>query len=417
MAKIQKIRLKNIRSITEETEIDLTDNQSGITRIGGRNGRGKSTIFTIGIRMLLGFTPAKVHLSRGYSEGYFILTNEYGDFSVHIKEKGNPTYGYKLKTGESDYSNDSLNHNRCLSVIRTYIGFDFDEETKTVLNINEKDSLNFIVTNGRSDLAFLRSLLYSEEVEDLQEDTKDTIKSSKEMINKVSYEIDLLTRDLIGIKTKSPEFIDELIEYGEYLMKFQNAYDRLKSNIVEISLLYMKTNKNSIDKMTLEIDKIQMLSASLVVVSKILQLEGRRQNIDSLHNNIDNIIRNMKKLYTMNELETKLQKFITVSKLKENISDYLVMSREYRSKSICYNNQLVEQFRSRLEDVLSNLYSSKKVSTVIPFSNFSLLFTQMEGYYKLKERQIKVEEELDSMIYKEGRCILCYSKKSECKNH
>lgn len=452
MSKIRKVKLKNIRSITEETEIEL--DSTGLTRIGGRNGRGKSTLFTIGLKILLGLTPAKPHLNSNSAEGYYTLVNEYGEFTVTIHRRGNPTYSYYLNTGEHNSSRDTINHNRCIDVIRSYIGFDLDTENNGVLNINEKDKLNFITTNGRSDLAYLKGLVYSEEIETLQEETQERIKTLKETKNKTSYEISLVHTSLQKLNTVDENYLDEIDEYSDYvinvekyseeltnqLLDFQQNYKSflsickinlisnlgtISSNIVglkAIDELIKMLNRheyhrkivlsvmrlyNDLNEYQLNKSKIK-LNESKILLSKLNRIQVNQAN--HTLSRVDILKDSLSKLDILSYFRNdQLVKFNLYKNLNNNILEYSSTLKKLAYKKLYINYQLNEYSKDQLNNFLQNLSLLKKQKSVQHISDIFVIIETLECLFYINQDIIKLECEIDNDIYKDGRCILCYS--------
>ena len=454
MSKIQKVRLKNIRSITEDTEMDLTEYQNSLIRIGGRNGRGKSTVMTIGLKILLGLTPAKPHLNKDADEGYYSVTNENGIFSVTIPRKGNPTYSYTLNSGECDSSNDTLNHNRCLDVIRTFLGFDIDEEGKSALNINENGKLNFIATNGRSDLAFLKGLIYSQEIEDLQTDVKEYLKIIKNNIDKTSYEIGLLYTDLQDIKTIDSEYLDKIDEYCDYMDNISDGLDKLSLTITDITQISRNYVKATVLFLCMNLEFIEDTYLTFMINNELLKMNDNLNIYVDLLNNLSEFNDNLVKYKRVNldlefnkcqRLGKELKEFevCTVnskycqmmylsqrlplplineyfninSNLKlynynnciQDTSNLLLTLRKFTYQKIMLDVHLNNYTKYHLDSFLTNFNRLNRQNIVYRIFKLSSFLEDLQDYFELKQSVVNLEDEIQEDIFEGGRCILCYS--------
>lgn len=453
--KIEKVYAHNIRSLTEHVELDFKEDDNFI-RIGGRNGRGKSTIMTIGLKILLGLTPAKPHLTKGCKKGHYIMENGRGTFGVEIYEKGNPTYSYTLINGERDSSRDTLNHNRCLPVIRANIGFDIDEENTGALNINENTRLNFVSTNGRTDLAFLKNQIYSEEIEILQEDTKEIIKSSKNILDRNSTEISLLIEDRSKISIIDKSYLNELINYTETIEIQEHTLDNINDsylNIIKHNLILKNTENNiainSIDSIILGLENITVIKEWLDIQGILRDRDNIADSLEILSSSIFNklMAKSSVSLLRFNELNSTIEKLrgnlidkVKLPLMKIRIDEDIKLLKEYiyfkQKLNKCHIDNTIQEygeflvnlknmnilktsFKVQLGDNIDNnlkvnlhfLNRRLKEKSMYPYLIYSALFKSITRKFNINEEIERKEEELSSHIYKDGRCVLCLKEK------
>ena len=459
----KKIKCKNLRCI-DNIEINF-ENDTGLYRVIGRNGRGKSTIFSIGLNILCGTLPALPELQKGKDRAYYEITNGFGTFGFQIVNK-KVGYYYTLNTGENDISYETVNHNPCIEVIRSYLGFDMDLDFKSILNVNCKDELNFIVTNGRTSLGFLKGILYSEEIERLQKDYSELENVVSQRLKTFETEINYVYRELDKEQAKliKPDWLQnqkDMLYFAENLMVLAN---NLKSNLNDV--LNLKQIYYGIKKQ-LEKD-IFRTTVQLLIEFKVLIQENQRLNILSEKLNVKSLANFCKeyKYVQFNISTDKLLDFrqslinplydniyslkeIQYSSIREDYVNCLDKFKEMKTYAKLYKNTILEsenliivEFNKILKNFFIRLKIGKEVELKIKtmqwanlkeiFKNFANetssekrfqleifkcifggLILEISSLKDIKEKISGLEKELEEKIYKDGRCILCLSKKSD----
>ena len=424
---------------------------TGLYRVGGRNGQGKSTGFYIGMNALLGMIPALPLLQRNAESGFYEVTNGLGRFGFAIEGK-KVTYYYQLNTGEQGNSSESVNNNYCLEVIRTMIGFELDLEFKTILNVLSGGELNFVVTGGRTDLAFLKDLIYSEEIERLQESTIQNIKELSNQLDRISYDIEYVDRERSNIKVLDSNKIQEKIEEVNYLEELVMGIEELSSNIKNITLgsLEGEISKSKVMYMDMlglaeglyEYRQANIRYEALNMLNLEPLLEDTRKGLVD-HRKADLKHKKLTLNYDMETLPTETLRdyrntLIEVKYLNYKLEDIctkqLIEGTTTYKKTILYNiantnKELLLTLKNTKENYLNfniDLLDYTKDNSYIfarEIINYKKLFLRnYSGHFRdlehitsekidvLKKVQV-YKEDLDGRIYKEGRCILCYSKR------
>ena len=464
--KLKRIYVHNIRSL-KDTEI-LIDNPNGVIRVGGRNGQGKSTAFYTGLYILLGLSSALPHVTWDCDKAMYEVENSHGRFGFKVEGR-KVYYYYQLNTGERDMSDATVNNNRCIDIIRAYLGFNVDGEFKSVLNINSGKALNFVVTNGRSELGFLKDMLFSEEIENLQAQAIEEEKNLKIELTRVSDKIHFINGELFNIKTYDEGWIRNTIQWLNEVEEGLEGLNHLKQTLLKTAyyqLRFKRIERNKIDdirrlvflqaiELPLLLKKRELAEmkciridvnearSKLSIVNQIKGLQDKtslikkelpylecRKSLFNMKSNLKNIkslALNKKKLevnlnillfkqtksqikdYYVTNLEHKLS---LTRYTRNNFLDYEITSKNLvliKVKSNTINNNLVKVYLSKFK---SDLVIYKKVLLEKTYEQFSTFKYRLSDYEKSNKACTNLNKELDDKIYKDGRCVLCYSKKS-----
>lgn len=464
--KIKRIAMENLRSI-RQAEIEI-DNPAGLYRVGGRNGQGKSTGFYIGMSALLGLTSPLPLVMRGRDNCLYEIENGYGTFGFKVNNR-KVTYYYTLNTGEEDQSSMTINNNICLDVIRAYTGFNVDVEFKTALNLNSKDQLNFIVTNGRTELTFLKELVYSEEIERLQSIALEREKSLTTELQRTSDKIQFIDREIYQIKTFDSEWIKQAIYWAH-----QAEETILGAQEVKESLNKLHGNKiaylHSIKKQVESVGKVAIMEAvelkNIQLRNKLLNLKLTRIEVNFLMQRIsrisviDNINKSTaltKRLIPTLEAREVMERVIVLIKelqikkdfkdicvyqsqineitglsdliynyksadlnikidkseyIKESITDCLLSMKTHRLHQYEIKEGLISNSKDKLNIFIRNSLNHRRNSLSICKMHLGGLSSEIQRYEKIYSVNKELNVNLDGEIYKDGRCILCYSTKS-----
>lgn len=464
--KLRKVRIKNIRSISE-AEITI-DSPIGLYRVGGRNGQGKSTGFNIGMSALLGLTAPLPLVTHGMEEAVYEIENGYGRFGFRV-DKRKVTYYYSLCTGEEDSSSMTINNNICIDVIRAYTGFNIDTEFKSVLNLNSKDFLNFVVTNGRSELGFLKDLVYSEEIEKLQTLAIEREKTFKSELDRVSDKIQFASNELYSIHTVDEEWLKQAIYWAHSAEDVIIQSNKIKLEMIGLHVMklnYLKTLRDTISlrskvlliesenitraRMELDLSNLKLIkhemSGLIGRLDKVKQLKGLVQTLETLKqfvptlearesiNELSSQIKNLRVTAIQNSMESLIENKHTISRFTTVYQYYNIEGKKKEilitkiAKESFYNSQItLKKYNSnQLELKRDLLYSSKAI--LKSFSNQTVSYKKnflqnlrmhfqglgeiINKYQTNKKLLGEIKTQLDEEIYKDGRCILCYSKKS-----
>lgn len=356
---ITKIEVENIRSINNA--IVEVDNPTGILRIGGRNGQGKSTCFNIGMGVLMGFVPAKPQLRKGTQRGFYKVTNSLGEYTVFVYERGKTMFGYKLIDGTEGKSDESVNHNKTLDVIRAYLGFDYDLDERTTLNLNEGNNLKFVTTNGRTELNFMKELVYSEEIEEVIERAKRDSDNASNLLDQTSREYSFANRDLFEIKTLEENYLDELINFTEGIIDVYEGTLEVENKVIKVKDNYNKINEMELEGLILRIQKGKLIAKEYTSLRE--QTNSLEVDIISLEINERLSTKEIRKtLNKITELELKLK-----SCHLENIIETLnkLTIKNHQKESLKVTTRILELEINKCyidvnEGTIDNLISNKE---------------------------------------------------------
>lgn len=435
---IRRIKLKNLRSI-DEAEV-FFESTTGLFRVGGRNGNGKSTAFHIGLSALMGLTSPLGLKTRGRESCFYEMENAYGVFGFSVNNR-KVVYYYRLNDGRRDSSDMSVNNNICLDVIRAYSGFDIDLEFKSVLNLNSGKNLNFVYTNGRTDLKYFKQLVYSEEIESLQQYAIEEEKRIKKEIDRTSDKIGFLNAEVFKIKTidevwirDAISWIDEVDKCTKSIEKFENtSLDIIKKEIQMQKIISSKTSTlmniliytyKCQKKVDIRKELSKNLYAKLNATPILDQLSnGVRLRNDLIKRNIiTNLISVKSGVNSLNQLIDDCKdykrvstedKLLRISNNRKNIEDLTIKLKSTKKINMYGKIQERNLEKAILMDFVLNLSKQRKVFVQNSLTRFCHLFNNITDYQKALEVNTKLNQELDDNIYKDGRCILCYSVKSQ----
>ena len=152
------------------------------------------------------------------------------------------------------------------------MGFNIDEEFNQALNLNSGSELKFVVTNGRSNLGFVKDLVFSEEIERIQRVAGEDIKEGNEKLKQMGDKILYLNGEYNTIKTVDPAQLMDLekrLEVTEQninaTIAIQNGAVKIMKGIEDRDKQFIKLYKANIELIQTSIVKLKELDLKVKV--------------------------------------------------------------------------------------------------------------------------------------------------------
>ena len=282
------LSLKNFRCWEDQT---FHFNDNGIILLSGISGKGKSTLLNAFLYVITGNMKNVTMFGKEKLKSEVILTLQDENECITITRAKNPTR-FHVKKGSVLAENDVAQH-----IINDLFGTDF----KHISYIDQDNDYSFVYMSAENKMSFLRTLLLSQEpVEEFKEEAKTRLDTNKKHIIAEDSKI-----------TTSMSFLSTMIYDNEHTSK---PYKLQGKRTITLS-----NYQETIDIQQTNLDKSK--KNKQILVSKLLKLEDEQKLFYEQTKLCDKI----------NDLEQQLNKYNSISDMKDTLTTLLNQKEEYEN--------------------------------------------------------------------------------------
>ena len=321
-----KIIMKNFKSWLDK-EIILND--FGIILIGGKSGKGKSSILEAIRFVLFGKISKCIHFNKK------TCSVEFYHQDLYIKRSKNPNR-LLIKTQENTFEDDCAQE-----IIYKHYGFLFDDISVIPQNPNH----NFVFMTPSNKLTFLENFIFNQgiDMDSLGKNIKNNIKKYKDELSNIKHKVgqmETISKSLIPTLISTEEWECLLKKYNMSILKHQE----LNRLMFELKSYYEYLTK------TIQENKQQLIEYNRTIQSKeILFYKWKEWN---------HIKKDRLNLLTEIEFQCEMYKDkltkLNLNDLKSNISKYESFERHLLNLNEKRDSYYIDKLKNEILQHISN---------------------------------------------------------------